>query len=207
VLNPKAFCDAEMRTTPYRWGTVRDGFDSPAAALTVTRDFPAEHLTLREAGPAAEKAYRMLSVPLADSGRALPAASLLTPVWQELIAELLTPGFTAAVAHASRSALQRSTVEIRACGYADGCYLGPHTDRADKLASVILYLEPEWSPPEGGWLSILRSSDPGDEAGRVAPLLGSAAILVRSECSWHQVLPVRRPRSGYRRSVLVHYWA
>jgi SM-20-related protein len=58
-----------------------------------------------------------------------------------------------------------------------------------------------------GWLSILRSSDPGDEVGRVAPLLGSAAILVRSERSWHQVLPVRRPRSGYRRSVLMQYWA
>lgn len=207
MLNLKAFENAEMREAPFRWGTVAPGFDSTHTALAVVRDFPSEYLRLREAGPTSEKAYRMLSAPLVEQSRILPLVHRLAPVWRQLIEELLTPRFTASVCHAAGMRLPAASLEIRASSYADGCFLGPHTDRPDKLLSLIVYLESAWSPSEGGELSILGSDDPADEVARVEPRLGTAAVLVRSDCSWHQVLPVRRPRSGYRRSLLLHYWA
>lgn len=206
MLNLAAFRRADMRQQPYRWGTATGVFASRPGALAVADGFPTDHLRLRESSPESDKTYRMLSAPLVEHGSRLSIMDQLSGVWRALIDQLLSPGFTGALAATAGVRLDPATVEVRAAGYADGCFLSPHTDRADKVLSLVLYLEPEWSPADGGELSILRTSDPASEVARVEPRLGSAAILVRSDGSWHQVLPVRRPASGYRRSVLVHYW-
>lgn len=207
MLSLSAFENAKMQDDPYRWGTVAESFDAPETALAVAREFPLAHLRLRtaRAGAGAEKDYRMLSAPLVDQGRVLPLTRRLTPAWRGLVDELRTPGFTSAVSRAAGVELAGATLEIRASCYTEGCFLGPHTDRSDKLVSLILYLSPHWSAADGGELSILCSSDPDDENARVEPRLGTAAVLVRSDRSWHQVLPVRRPVR--RCSLLVHYWA
>ncbi|MER6498456.1 2OG-Fe(II) oxygenase [Streptomyces sp. NPDC001455] len=205
MLSLSAFENAKMQDDPYRWGTVTESFDSPRTALAVAREFPLAHLRLRTARAGAEKEYRMLSAPLVDQGRELPLTRRLTPIWRGLVDELRTPAFTTAVSRAAGVELADATLEIRASCYTEGCFLGPHTDRSDKLVSLILYLSTHWSAADGGELSILCSSDPDDEDARVEPRLGTAAVLVRSDRSWHQVLPVRRPVQ--RRSLLVHYWA
>ncbi|EPH46683.1 2OG-Fe(II) oxygenase [Streptomyces aurantiacus] len=206
MLNLAAFTAATLHREPFRWGRVEHAFTSGTAAREVADTFPLDRTRLRESRPAAEKAYRMFSCPLVDGGERLDAAHGLPATWAELVAQLLSSPFTRALAQATGQALEESSLEIRASAYADGCFLGPHTDRADKVLSVVLYLEPQWSPAHGGELSILRSSDPRDEAARIEPRLGTAALLVRSDHSWHQVLPVRTQGGGLRRSVLIHYW-
>ncbi|MFF2963880.1 2OG-Fe(II) oxygenase [Streptomyces sp. NPDC057963] len=206
MLNLAAFESATLRTLPYVWGDVGQVFTTEEAAREVAASFPIGQTRRRESKPAAEKAYRMLSCPLVEGGERLDAVHRLDARWQDLVSELLSPSFTGALATATELPLTETSLEVRASAYSTGCFLGPHTDRSDKMLSVILYLEPDWSPEDGGELSILRSDDPHDEAARIEPHLGTAALLVRSEGSWHQVLPVRSPRSGLRRSVLVHYW-
>ncbi|MFD5186168.1 2OG-Fe(II) oxygenase [Streptomyces sp. NPDC058372] len=181
-------------------------FTGGTAARDIADTFPLDRTRLRESKPAAEKTYRMLSCPLVDGGERLDAAHDLPVPWAQLVTQLLSPPFTKTLAQATGLSLNESSLEVRASAYADGCFLGPHTDRADKVLSVVLYLESQWSPAHGGELSILRSSAPGDEAARIEPRLGTAALLVRSDHSWHQVLPVRTRGAGLRRSVLIHYW-
>jgi len=205
VLNLLAFENAKMQDVPYRWGTVADAFDSPGAVRAVAGSFPFGNLRLRTAKEGGEKAYRMLSVPLAEQGRLQPPAEALDHSWRHLLDEVRSPGFTAAVSAAASVDLGRAALEVRAACYTEGCFLGPHTDRPDKLVSVILYLSARWSAGGGGELSILRSGDPDDECARVEPRPGTAALLVRSDTSWHQVLPVRG--AVPRCSLLVHYWA
>jgi SM-20-related protein len=206
MLNFATFHAADMRDEPFRWGTVTSAFVPGPAARAVADDFPVQHLRLRESTPGSDKTYRMLTAPLVEHGKQLSVVELLADPWRELVGQLVSRRFTETMSEAGGVRLSESSVEVRAAGYADGCFLSPHTDRPDKLLSLILYLEPVWSEPDGGELSILRSSDPTSEVCRVQPRLGTAAILVRSDRSWHQVLPVRQPASGYRRSVLVHYW-
>jgi len=65
--------------------------------------------------------------------------------------------------------------------------LGPHVDIPRKLATQVFYFNPGWDPARGGCLRILAD---GEAVAELAPELGSASLIVRSEVSWHEVTPV-----------------
>lgn len=78
--------------------------------------------------------------------------------------------------------------EIQFARYADGAHYDRHIDRFSdrtlRTISCILYLNPSWTPDQGGQLRLHLPEGPRD----VEPRLGSWVIF-RSELIEHEVLP------------------
>lgn len=81
--------------------------------------------------------------------------------------------------------------------YAPGAFYRTHVDafkgQANRILSVVLYLNPEWGPEDGG--EMILYSDPGtlDVLETVQPLGGTLAVFL-SEDFPHEVLPAKRHR-------------
>ena len=77
--------------------------------------------------------------------------------------------------------------------YPPGGFYKPHLDqfdaRSNRMISVIIYLNENWQPGDGGELRIHKDSGFID----VQPLL-NRAIIFRSDCVLHEVLPASKPR-------------
>lgn len=192
---------------PFRYAVADGVFRSPGVARACAATFPDTLLQHRvAAGPEVEKTYDMFSVTLVEPGAPRPVLPL-APVWAELVDELTSRRVAGLLGAAMGVDVDERNVEIRACAYGDGGSLAPHTDRPDKVLSLIVYLDLAWRPGSGGELGILRSADPGDEAARIEPRLGRMAVLARSDRSWHHVRRFHAPGGARRRSLLVHYLA
>jgi hypothetical protein len=74
-----------------------------------------------------------------------------------------------------------------------------HTDSASKVATLLLYLNPGWSSPEGR-LRVLRRGDGFDDpVAEISPEEGNAFAFLRSDRSWHG----HTPFVGERRVVQI----
>lgn len=85
------------------------------------------------------------------------------------------------------------------CQPSDGAI---HTDAADKVITLLLYLNPAWDG-EGGRLRLLRNAtDLEDYAREIPPVDGTLLIFRRSDRSWHG----HKSFSGPRRVIQIN-WA
>lgn len=189
--------------SPYRWLSTAPGELFPeGAARELAAAFPLDAYTrLDTTARPHGKSYRNYSRVLAGPGRLTD--DTLPRLWHDLLAQALTPHYRAAVAGVLGQQ-PASAVEVRLVRHARGDWLGPHTDRADKLFSHIIYFNRDWRPEWGGCLQILRSAHPSDVAAEVVPRLGASALLARADNSWHQVGAVTSDPAPERRSLLIH---
>jgi hypothetical protein len=76
-----------------------------------------------------------------------------------------------------------------------------HTDSRSKIATALLYLEPEWPHGSAGALRFLRRIDSIDDmvAPEIAPVYGTIAAFKRADDSFHGHLPFE----GERRVIQV----
>lgn len=65
---------------------------------------------------------------------------------------------------------------------------------ANRMVSIVLYLNEDWGPDDGGELVLFDPAGDGVLA-RIPPRAGSAAVFL-SETIPHQVLPANRPRAS-----------
>jgi hypothetical protein len=74
-----------------------------------------------------------------------------------------------------------------------------HTDSESKIATMLLYLNSDWSPNEdGGRFRVLRDNKNFDNAAaEVPPVYGNLVAFVRKDNSWHG----HKPFAGERRVV------
>lgn len=84
--------------------------------------------------------------------------------------------------------------------YPEGGFYKPHLDRhresVDRLVTVILYLNPEWKPGDGGELRIWTT--PGEREGEfviVEPRMGTLVCFLAGDF-WHEVLPAVKTRAS-----------
>ncbi|MEE1782943.1 2OG-Fe(II) oxygenase family protein [Streptomyces sp. SP17BM10] len=203
VLAPDWTGTASCRTAPYRWLATAPGHlydEDTAAELAAT--FPQDgYARLDATGAGRDKTYRNYSRPVLGPGHDAPAD--LPAPWRDLVADLAGEPYRRQVADLLDQPVA-GAVEIRLVRHADTDWLGPHTDRADKLFSHVLYFNPGWQAEWGGCLEILDGDDPAAVHDRVVPRLGASALLVRSERSWHQVGAVTAGRGRERRSLVLH---
>jgi len=79
--------------------------------------------------------------------------------------------------------------------YESGAFYRKHVDafrgEANRVVSVVCYLNDAWLPGDGGELVLYDES--GSELGRFPPVLGTVAVFL-SEQFPHEVLPARAPR-------------
>jgi len=84
--------------------------------------------------------------------------------------------------------------------YPEGGFYKPHLDRhrgtSDRLVTVILYLNPDWKPGDGGELKLWTT--PGEDSGEfviVEPRMGTLVCFLSGDY-WHEVLPAMKTRAS-----------
>ena len=84
--------------------------------------------------------------------------------------------------------------------YPEGGFYKPHLDRhrgvSERLLTVILYLNPDWKPGDGGELKLWTT--PGKRDGdfiTVAPQIGTLVCFLSGDY-WHEVLPAMKTRAS-----------
>jgi hypothetical protein len=125
----------------------------------------------------------------------------LGPAVRDMIAELDTDRFRELMAEKFGVDLagRPTTFTLRgACAAKDGQI---HTDSRSKILTILIYLNPAWSP-DGGRLRLLRNGrDLEDYAAEVPPTFGQLLAFRRSETSWHG----HKPYEGPRRVLQMNY--
>lgn len=81
--------------------------------------------------------------------------------------------------------------------YAPGAFYKTHLDafkgQANRVLSVVFYLNPQWGDDDGGEMVMYSDLNPDEEVCRVKPEAGTLAVFL-SEDFPHEVLPARRDR-------------
>lgn len=79
-------------------------------------------------------------------------------------------------------------------GYGYKKHLDQHRNCPHRKISVVLYLNDDWGPDDGGELCLYEAGNAGLE--RVTRLLPTPGrfVMFRSDQIWHEVLPTRRTR-------------
>jgi SM-20-related protein len=82
--------------------------------------------------------------------------------------------------------------------YPEGAFYKAHLDRhsgtSDRIVTVILYLNPDWQPGDGGELKLWTT--PGDKNGAfelIEPRLGTLVCFLAADY-WHEVQPANKTR-------------
>ncbi len=75
-----------------------------------------------------------------------------------------------------------------------------HTDSRSKLVTVLLYLNSDWDPADGG-LRLLNSDNLEDSFDEVIPAAGTLLAFVNTENAWHG----HKPFVGQRRSIQLNW--
>lgn len=190
---------------PYKWALI-DSIFSPADGSALAESFPSDHFkTVR--GYDGEKGYEYEARALIGMGADAPSHSeYLSPKWQQLAAELLSPGYREAMSQLTGLDLSALPIEVNISHYPTRAWLGPHVDLPDKITTHVFYFNDHWNEQDGGCLTILRSSDESAVAVKIPPLTGSSVVLVRSDNSWHAVSRVGAGSRLSRRSMAVTFY-
>lgn len=178
-LNLDLLNKATLRTEPFEY-TIVPGFLPRESLREVTADYPS---------------LKGGSYPL-DS-IALPSAV------QALVDRMDGPEFERAIEDKFGVALKGQPKMYSLRGYCRSSDGKIHTDSKDKIITVLLYLNDEWSH-DGGKLRMLRSgTDLDDYAEEVPPDNGTLLVFKRSDRSWHGHGPFEGKRCSIQMNWMV----
>lgn len=197
----------DTRTEPYHWSTIVDLL--PAGARAALREsVPAlEHFTRCERRTGGDKTYGMYVLPLVHRGEDQPALRKAGGVWAEFAAAVQSPEYRDWVRETVRAEVSDGAFDVGVFAFDQGDWVSSHTDKADKSATHVLYLNEEWGAEDGG--AFLVRGTAGDDApvhASVVPGGGRSVLFARSAGSWHAVAPVRDSAPGLRLTVQVEMW-
>ncbi|MFL2787131.1 MAG: 2OG-Fe(II) oxygenase [Paracoccaceae bacterium] len=179
LLNLEKLNDCELQEEPYEH-LVLDGFIDGKNLDSVRNDFP--------------------DVP--SPGSHPPSNLKITGAFEELVAELQGESLRNVVQDKFNIDLtDRPTMyTVRGmCRKRDGKI---HTDSKTKIITVLLYLNDDNWPTDGGRLRILRNgTDLEDFSSEVEPKGGTLIMFKRSDNSWHG----HHPFEGKRRALQLNW--
>ena len=177
LLELTAIRGMALASRPYRWALLAQTFTDPSSVRTLQESFPRDGFTaIQSAG---------LVKPYLLHGRALLGGGL-PPLWGRLYEELTAPSYREALADCTGLRLDTLDVEFTLWRQPPGSFLGPHTDKPDKVLSHIIYFsDVRWPPSAGGCVRVLGSANLEDVVMQAPPHAGTSFVLVRSGNSWH----------------------
>lgn len=188
---------AALRTDPFIWAVIEDFFDD-SVAISLSSEFPADGFTL--AGSQNAKFYvRSLAI-----NGTLSSAADLSPAWRNVGLLISSSDYRRRLGDFLGRDLSRLRIDASLCRYTQGCALPPHTDRAERDTTQVIYFNREWCSEWGGLLQVLRSERPDDVASEVIPTLNTSVMMIRSERSWHAVSPVPAGVNRERLSLVIN---
>ena len=177
---------SRLETDPFEWKFI-DHLYSPEDAAALSATFPRDKFkTLR--GQDKEKGWEYVSRSLIHMTADRPShPEGLSDAWRHLANDFLSAAYRAAMTKLTGRDLSKALLEVNVIHYGPGAWLGPHVDLKEKIATHVLYFNETWDRNDGGCLGILRSSNPADVVAEINPIVGTSALIVRSEKSWHMV--------------------
>jgi SM-20-related protein len=123
------------------------------------------------------------------------------PAFAQLVTALRDAPLRHAIEEKFDADLDNRPTLLTVRGRSDGRDGHIHTDSASKIITLLLYMNPVWTRPEGR-LRLLRSPvDLEDCVREVAPLAGTMLAFRRSERSFHG----HHPHYGERRSLQLNW--
>lgn len=205
MINLNRIEQEALKTDPYEWAFVNEIFNAEDAKALVS-SYPRDHFKT-VAGNDGEKSYEYEARSLINMGASVASyAKELSPAWQRLASDLLSPAYRTALTKLTGRDLSAAPIEVNVFHYTPGSWLGPHLDLKTKIITHVFYFNKEWNMADGGCLTVLRSSDITDVVTQVAPTIGNSSVIVRSEKSWHAVSRVVPSCSRSRRSMTVTFY-
>ncbi|MEH2410461.1 2OG-Fe(II) oxygenase [Nostoc sp.] len=221
MLNFDSIRTTAIQKVPYNWALIKNLL-SPEASLELTASFPQEDFRLSEGEGYGYSWGKMLatsediSLMLKSSdnrwrermaqGRLTYDLRHLSKVWRQLIEELWTDSYRAAIAEMSGLELKHCVMDIGFRRYHLGHLHHPHTDEPNKVLTHLLFFNQQWSGDWGGCLRILKDSQPESAFQDILPLSDSSVAIVRSDNSWHMVTPLTSPVSESRLGLRVAFF-
>ncbi len=172
--------------------------------------FPEGGFVLREGGLA--HPYRSIGRRLVHLGsNDVIAPETLDPAWVDLCRILLSDDYRQAMSTLIGRPLDDAGLQITVYRNGPGCRIPPHTDDFPLVVGQVFYFNQVWDPAWGGDLLILASPNAEDVVARISPTNTNSSILVRSDDSWHAVLPVADDVAAHeerttRLSMTVRYY-
>lgn len=125
----------------------------------------------------------------------------LAPAFARLVAELHGPALRRAIADKFALDLEGRPTLLTLRAHGDGRDGRIHTDSANKIITLLLYMNPVWERPEGRLRLLYGPADLDDYAVEVAPVSGMMLAFRRSERSFHG----HRPHIGVRRLLQLNW--
>ena len=194
-----------LSNEPYRWAFI-DRLFSPVDCAALVETFPRDHFKTVE-GYDGEKGYQYEARSLIAMGANAPThQQFLSPAWQHLAADLMSPDYREAMSRLTGVDLAAMPIEANVFHYGRSAWLGPHVDLADKVITHIFYFNEVWDESDGGCLTILGGGAMNQTVKVIPPLAGNSVVVVRSENSWHAVSQVRENCRSSRRSLTVTFY-
>ena len=205
MIDLSRFVPEALSSEPYRWASI-DRLFSATDAADLVKSFPRDHFkTVR--GYDGEKGYQYEARSLISMGAdAATGAEYLSPAWQRLATELMSPAYREAMSRVTGVDLADLPMEVNVFHYGRSAWLGPHVDLLDKTVTHVFYFNESWDETDGGCLTILGSGNMEDRVRVIAPIIGNSVVLVRSDNSWHAVSRVRDSCDISRRSMAVTFY-
>lgn len=190
---------------PYPWTEIGNLYlIEDAAVLAAT--YPLDHYKTVD-GADGEKTYVYQArnfVPMGENR--LSFAEALSPAWRRFGEELLSPAYRRAMSELTGYDLACMPMETNFYHYNPAAHQGPHVDLPAKLVVHIFYFNAAWDVRDGGCLAVLNSKNPADVVHLVPPIVGSSAVFIRSDHSWHQVQKVNPGVRESRRALVVTFY-
>ncbi|MEA5574521.1 2OG-Fe(II) oxygenase [Calothrix sp. UHCC 0171] len=141
-----------------------------------------------------------------EEGRFTNNLGSLGLLWRQLIQELQTDSYRAALSEMSGLDLKDCPMGIGFRRYNHGHTHHPHTDEPNKVLTHLFFLNQQWSANWGGCLRILKNSHPESTFQDILPVSRSSVVIVRSDNSWHMVTPLTSPVSEIRLILRVAFF-
>jgi SM-20-related protein len=169
---------ARVETQPYTY-TIVPGFLGPDSVKRINATYPK-----------------------IEKGGSYPVESLEAGMTiKEVIQELDAPAFESLIAEKFGVALAGRPKMYSLRGYTRAKDGQIHTDSKDKIITVLLYLNENWSHA-GGKLRLLKNgSNVDDYVAEVPPDNGTLLVFKRADNSWHG----HHPFDGPRRSLQMNW--
>jgi SM-20-related protein len=205
MIDLKRIAVQHLETEPYRWAVIDELFspdDAEALAATFPHDCFKRHSYY---GGDKDSEYEARAL-IGMGEQSISGPEKLSRAWRALANDFLSPAYRAAMSSLIGIDLSATVLEVNVFHYPPGGLLGAHADLPDKIVTHVLYFNRSWNDDDGGHLTILRSSDPGDIVKTVSPVVGNSAVLVRSDDSWHAVAPVVKSCRLSRRSLTATFY-
>ncbi|MBD2409458.1 proline hydroxylase [Nostoc calcicola FACHB-389] len=221
MLNFESINTTTMQKVPYHWALI-ENLLSKEASLELTASFPQEEFRLSQGEGYGYSWGKMLassediSLMLKSSdnrwrermaqGRLTSDLRHLSNIWQKLIEALWTDSYRTAIGEMCGLDLEDCVMDIGFRRYKLGQLHRPHTDEPNKVLTHLLFFNQQWSVDWGGYLRILKDSQPESVFQDILPLSDCSVAIVRSENSWHTVTPLTCPASECRLALRVAFF-